>query len=317
MTAEKNKKSVRVGIFTAIGLVFFVVGVLAIGNINKTFTKSFLVSTVFDDVNGLKLGNNIWFSGVKIGTVKEISFYGTSQVKVIMDIEEKSRAYVKKDALVKLGSDGLIGNKILIIFGGTENSPQVETGDVLSSTKLNSTEEMMTTLQENNVNILAITTDFKEILSKINRGEGTVGKLLTDDRIYNDLHTSIATLQSAIQNVNKLTANINQFSDQLDDEGFLVNDVLTDTAIYPSIKNSVMQIEELTKSANAMVDNLNTIAEKLSTDTTSPAGVIVNDPQVAAQLKETITNLQAASKKLDENMEALQHNFLFRGFFKD
>ena len=87
MTAEKNKKSVRVGIFTAIGLVFFVVGVLAIGNINKTFTKSFLVSTVFDDVNGLKLGNNIWFSGVKIGTVKEISFYGTSQVKVIMDIE--------------------------------------------------------------------------------------------------------------------------------------------------------------------------------------------------------------------------------------
>lgn len=316
MTAEKNKKSVRVGIFTAIGLVFFVVGVLAIGNINKTFTKSFVVSTIFDDVNGLKLGNNIWFSGVKIGTVKEISFYGSAQVKVVMDIEEKSRAYVKKDAMVKLGSDGLIGNKILIIFGGTEDSPQVETGDVLTSLKLNSTEEMMSTLQENNVNILAITSEFKEILSKINQGEGTVGKLLADDMLYTDLHTSLASLQGAIQNVNNLTANIKKFTDQLDNSGYLVNDIMTDTAIYPSIKNAAMQLEELTTSSKVMIENLNAITEKLNTGTDSPAGVILNDPQVAAELKETITNLQAASKKLDENMEALQHNFLFRGFFK-
>lgn len=316
MIAEKNKKSVRVGIFTAIGLVFFVVGVLAIGNINKTFTKSFIISTVFDDVNGLKLGNNIWFSGVKIGTVKEISFYGSSQVKVVMDIEEKSRAYVKKDALVKLGSDGLIGNKILIIYGGTEGSPKVETGDVLTSSKPFGTEDMMATLQDNNLNILSITSDFKDILSRLNKGEGTVGKLLLDDKIYNDLQTSLSSLQNTIQNVNNLTANIKKISDQLDNEGYLVNDVLTDTAIYPSIKNSVMQIEELTTSANTIMDNLTAITDKLETDTESPAGVLLNDPQVAEQLKETITNLQAASKKLDENMEALQHNFLFRGYFK-
>lgn len=317
MSSERNKRNVSVGIFITIGLIFFVVGVLAIGNINKTFTKSFLISTVFDDVNGLKLGNNIWYSGVKIGTVKDISFSGTSQVKVVMEIEEKSRPYIKKDAQVKLGSDGFIGNKVIVIFGGTEKSAPVDDGDALVSVRLISTEDMMTTLQKNNTNVLEITTTFNEILDKMGNGEGTLGKLLTDDLVYNDLHQSLVALQSAIQNVDQLTADIRSVTDKLDDDGNVVNALLTDTVLYPSLINSVTHLEELTASAKTMVESMVAITGKLETNTESAAGVVLNDPEVASQLKETIVNLQEASKKLNENMEALQHSFLLKGYFKD
>src|ERR1700744_1635115 len=107
-----NKRAIIVGLFITIGLVFLLSGILAIGNLHNTFVKKIKVTTILDDVNGLQSGNNVWFSGVKIGVVNHMSFYGKSQVKVVLKIDEKSQQYIHKDAKVKLSTDGLIGNKI-------------------------------------------------------------------------------------------------------------------------------------------------------------------------------------------------------------
>ncbi|MEO8762602.1 MAG: MlaD family protein, partial [Bacteroidia bacterium] len=87
MKESPNKRAIIVGIFVLLGLVFFAAGILTIGNLHQTFSTKMQVTTFFDDVNGLQKGNNIWFSGVKIGTVKKVEFYGKSQVKVIMNID--------------------------------------------------------------------------------------------------------------------------------------------------------------------------------------------------------------------------------------
>src|ERR1035437_5247326 len=156
MNESPNRRAV-------IGGLFVLAGILVVGNLHKTFDKKIKVISRFDDVNGLQTGNNIWFSGVKIGTVNNLHFFGKSQVEVIMNSETKAQQYIRKDPKVKISSDGLIGNKILVIYGGTARSKEVQQGDTLEVEKTFSSDDMINTFQENNKNLLAITADFKTI----------------------------------------------------------------------------------------------------------------------------------------------------------
>src|SRR5262245_57196114 len=73
MQSNPNRRAVIVGVFVLLGLIFLFGGILAIGNLRSTFSSTFLLNTVFQDVNGLQAGNNVWFSGVKIGTVRKMN----------------------------------------------------------------------------------------------------------------------------------------------------------------------------------------------------------------------------------------------------
>ena len=105
MNSAVNKRAIIVGLFIIIGILFLIGGILTIGNLHSTFSKKLSISTIFGDVNGLQAGNNIWFSGVKVGTVKKIEFYGESQVKVVMNINTASKQYIRRDAKVKISTD--------------------------------------------------------------------------------------------------------------------------------------------------------------------------------------------------------------------
>jgi len=93
-----------------------ILGVLLVGNIRGTFTRKMEVVVIFDDVNRLQSDNNVWFSGVKIGIVSEFQLYEKSQVTVLVNINLKIQEYIRKDAKIKINTDGLIGNKILVIY---------------------------------------------------------------------------------------------------------------------------------------------------------------------------------------------------------
>lgn len=322
MKSEPNKRAIVVGLFIFVGLMFLMAGILAVGNLHSTFIKKIEVTAIFDDVNGLQPGNNVWYSGVKIGTVNSMSFHGESQVRVVVKIDEKSQQYIRKDAKVKISTDGLIGNKIVIIYGGTSAAPPVEDGDNLGIEKIVSTEEMLNTLRESNTNLLAITTDFKTISKKIVDGEGTVGKLLKDESIYNSLGVTLASLQKSSANAEKLTAAFSDYSAKLNQEGSLTNDLVTDTTIFKSIQASVRQLKQLTITAAEATDNLKIASSNVSSATSNlnskntPMGVWLNDEVSGSHMKVTLRNLEGASQKLDEDLRAVQDNFLLRRYFK-
>ncbi|MBC7862497.1 MAG: MCE family protein [Bacteroidia bacterium] len=305
MSEPVNKRAIGVGLFIVIGILLLVGGILIIGNLHSTFQKKLVVSTVFGDVNGLTSGNNIWFSGVKIGTVKRTEFFGKSQVKVLMNINIESKQYIRKDAKVKISSDGLIGNKILVIYGGTAEAPEIEEGDTLSNEKMLTTEDIMNTFQKSNLNILAVT-------NKLANGEGSIGKLLNNDSIYNNIASTTRSLQAASANAKKLIASLSHFSENLNKKGALVNDLVTDTVMFNSMKTSVLQLRSIADTASVFVNNL----KDASANPKSPVGVLLHDEKAGADLKSTIINLESSSKKLDKDLEALQHNFLLRRFFK-
>ena len=322
MNRFKNNRPVVVGIFVVLGILILVVTIFTLGGQKETFVKLTPINAVFDDVGGLQIGGNIRFSGVKVGTVKKMSFYGNSQVLVTMNIEQAIIEHIRKDAFAKIGSDGLIGNKIIIIYGGKATSPQVEKNDYLKVENALSTDDMLATLQENNKNILEITKDFKNISKKIDGGKGTLAMLLNDPTIAQKLGASVNGLQETMANLKTVSesskevlANLQAFSGKLNKKGNSIHDLASDTVVYQSIKATLAQLNNASSSLTKFTANLKTVSDKLN-QKDNAVGVLLSDSETAASLKTTLKNLETGSKKLDEDLEALQHNFLLRRFFK-
>jgi len=310
-----RKRAVIVGLFLFFGLVILTAMILTIGNLHNSFVKKFSISTIFDEVNGLQPGNNIWFSGVKIGTVSTLRFFGHSQVKVGMKIDREAQSYIRKDAKAKISTDGLIGNKIIVIYGGSDSTGAVEEGDVIVVEKTLSTDDMLKTLQENNTNLLSITSDFKVISKRITEGQGTLGKLLTDESLYDNLGMTVAVLKKAADNAENLTASLSDYGSKINQPGSLTNDLVSDTIVFNTIKATVLELKQIASTAAELTVNLKNATSDLNNGN-SPAAVILHDKPAASDLKATIKNLETSTQKLNEDLEALQHNFLLRGYFK-
>ncbi len=312
MNESPNKRAIIVGVFIFTGLVFLLAGILIVGDLRETFNRKMRLVSHFSDVGGLQRGNNVWFSGVKIGTVSSLEFSGKSQIEVSLNIAIKARQYIRKDAKVKLGTDGIIGNKILVIYGGTEQSAEVEEGDTLSVEKTFTSEDMINTLQDNNKNLLSITTDLKIISNRLAAGEGTIGKLLNDNSVYTNINNATLSLQNAAAKAQQLAGSLATFSSGLNKKGTLANELTTDTLVFNSVKASVARFRQIADTATLFISNL----KKAGNNPKSSIGVLLHDEEAGAKLKETILNLDSSSKKLDEDLEAAQHNILLRGFFR-
>lgn len=310
-----NRKKITVGIFIAIGILIFVLAIFTLGSQKKTFVKSFNLSVVFNDIQGLKKGNNVWFSGVKIGTIKKIDFYGTSQVKVLLSIEEDVHKYIHKDAGASISADGLIGNKIVVITGGSPKFPFVEDGDMLKVNSSLSTDDIMKTLQTNNKNLLDVTSNFKVLSHNLVDGKGAAGALLSDEQLAADFKAVVANLNRTTLSTTKTALELSQFGKTLNTKNGLMDKMLTDTAVFAKLERSAQSLQKTAQSASAMAANLETASGKLKTSDNA-AGLLLNDATTAQQVKTIMLNLEKSSKKLDEDLEALQSNFLLRGFFK-
>jgi phospholipid/cholesterol/gamma-HCH transport system substrate-binding protein len=310
--SSDRRQAVLVGLFVTLVAAILAGAVLTIGDLNATFTRKIGISVVFDDVGGLKAGDNVWFSGLKIGTVRRLEFHGGSEVEVDLAIDREAAAYIPADATAHIGSDGLIGNRIVVIADGTAGGPLVEDGAQLVAIASVSTDDMKEMLQQNNENLLAITADLRALTSKMASGEGTVGRLLGDEEMYPKLQSTVSSLETASASAQDLTAQLALFSQKLNKEGSLPNDLATDKELYASLTASVNDLKAVTERANVLVARLDESAKNPNT----AAGALLSDDQAAADLKETLSNLSEGSKLLNEDLEAMQHNLLLRGYFK-
>lgn len=310
-----NRKKITVGIFIAIGILIFVLGIFTLGSQKKTFVKSFTLSVVFNDIQGLKKGNNVWFSGVKIGTIKKIDFFGTSQVRVQLSIEEDVHKYIHKDAGASISADGLIGNKIVVITGGNPKFPFVEDGDILKVNSSLSTDDIMKTLQVNNKNLVDVTSNFRILSKSLIDGKGAAGALLSDEQLANNFRSMVANLNRTSLAASQSAQDLSRFGKTLNTKDGMMNKLLTDTAIFKKLERSATTLQKSVESASSLAANLDAASAKLKT-TDNAAGLILNDAKTADQVRAIMLNLEKSSKKLDEDLEAAQSNFLLRGFFK-
>jgi len=305
MKESPNRQAVTVGLFVSLGVLVLFGGIITVGSISDAFTRKIELNALFDNVGGLQIGDNVWFSGLKVGTVRRLDFDADGDVNVELTIQRRAADHISSHALAKISSDGLIGNRIVVIAQTESGGPRVQPGDTLTGMGSVSIDAMKETLQRNNTNLLSITEDLRGVTARIAAGEGTAGRLLVDEELYSQARDTLASLQAA-------SASVATFSGQLNEPGHLPHDLVNDQQLYAKLSASA---EDLAR-ASANANQLSTALQQGATDPNSAVGTLVADPKAAADLKQTLANLNEGSRLLSEDLDALQHNFLLKGYFR-
>jgi phospholipid/cholesterol/gamma-HCH transport system substrate-binding protein len=206
MSTMENKKTgntIRLGIFVTAGFILLIAAIYLIGNRQHMFSKTIKISGLFRDISGLQVGNNVRFSGINVGIIEDIIIVSDSMVRVDMVLEQKTQKFIKVDALAVIGSEGLMGNKVLNITPGTHNKKMIKNNGIINTRQLVSIDDIMVKMDSVAANAVFITSDLKGVLANLHAGKGTLGKLFMDDDMAN-------TLDNTLSNVEKGTHTLNE-----------------------------------------------------------------------------------------------------------
>ena len=314
MDEDEVKQRVKLGAFVAGGSLLFLLALVFIGNASNFFSRTFAISAVFKTVEGLKEGDKVWLSGVQIGTVKTVRIVRVGEVVVSLSLKEKQNEFIRKDASASIGSDGLIGNKIVVIQPGN-SSAIIKEDDTLAAVSPADTQQLINIAKQVGENTRSITIDLKAISNKIKNGQGVVGELLNDGLFAQELRQTLTNLKTTGENTAKASAELTAVVHEMKYGNGLMPVLLSDTSYVTDFKKTLHNIKEASINASMFSKSLRSVAEKMN-DKNNSIGVLVADTAVAHKLQRIVSNSESATYKLNQDMEALQHNFLTRGYFR-
>ena len=314
MEEDEVKERTKLGVFVVAGVVLFLVAVVFIGSASNFFSRTFVVSAVFKNVEGLKEGDKVWLSGVQIGTVKTVRIVIVGEVVVGLSLKEKQNEFIRKNATASIGSDGLIGNKIVVIQPGNSKT-MIQDADTINAVSPADTQELINIAKEVGENTRSITLDLKTISSKLNKGQGIVGELLNDGAFSKDLRLTVHNLKTTGENTSRASAELTSLVREMRKGKGLLPTLISDTSFKSVFQQTLVNVKKVSKNAELMSKSLESITAKMN-NRDNAVGVLLADTVFAHKLQKTMKNTESASYKLEENMEALKHNFLTRGYFR-
>ena len=203
METHSEKFKIRLGLFVAGGLAIFVLAIFIIGKQKNLFNPVFKLTTTFHNVSGLQVGNNIRFSGINVGTVDNIIIINDSTVRVYMLIRKEVHKFIKADCKVTIGSEGLIGDKLLTITQGGSETPLAKEGQELVSNEPVETDAIMASVAGTAANAEIISQQLAQVMYKINGGQGTLGRLIQDTAIAENLNQTIVNLKTSTKGLDE------------------------------------------------------------------------------------------------------------------
>jgi phospholipid/cholesterol/gamma-HCH transport system substrate-binding protein len=292
MKTHTHKFKVRLGLFIFGGLAIFVFAIFIIGKQKNLFNPVFKLTTTFYNVSGLQVGNNIRFSGINVGTVDNIRIVNDSTVRVEMIIRQEIKPFIKSDCEVSIGSEGLIGDRLLVISQSSSNAPMVKNGQELASNEPVEMDAIIASFQISAKNTEIITHELANFTIKLNSGEGALSRLIHDSTIAQNVSQTILNFRNSST----------RFGEIMEVTKKDVSDILESFLESASnVEVTTQQLEEVMISVN---NGYGTV------------GRLIHDTTTANNIDLTLLNLKNSSKGLDENMEALKHNIFFRRYFR-
>ena len=206
-----SSQKIKIGAFTVVGILVLFLAVFYIGNQKSLFSSTFRVYGTFKNVNGLTVGNNVRFAGINIGVVDAINIVTDSSVRVDLTLNNSVKKFIKTDSKMSIGSDGLMGDKLIVIApGGIKSNTEVGEGEQLGSVNPVDVDKIITKLTKVADNAETLTSNLSEIVGKINSGKGSLGRLLNNEKMANDLEGTVNQAKTTMKNVHATTATLNE-----------------------------------------------------------------------------------------------------------
>jgi phospholipid/cholesterol/gamma-HCH transport system substrate-binding protein len=201
------KKSIglkwKLGFFLVTGGILLVLGLFFIGKQKNLFVSVFPLKALFNNVSGLKIGSNVRFGGIAVGTVDGIQLITDTTVMVDMNIKSDVRKFIKQDANASIGSEGLMGDRVIMISPGKGNYEPVKGNEVLITRSPVETEQILSGLKTSADNAAIITEQLAEVAYKLNHGHGIISRLLGDSSMGNNLNATMVNLKKGSASLNE------------------------------------------------------------------------------------------------------------------
>jgi phospholipid/cholesterol/gamma-HCH transport system substrate-binding protein len=286
---KNTTNKIRLGLFISLGILLLIVGIYFIGEKQQLFRSTFRLSGIFKNVSGLQVGNNVRLSGVNVGTIDNIRIISDTSVIVEIMIDEKARQFIKKDAVASIGSEGLMGNKALIINPGTGGKKRIESGDVIATSMPIDIDDILLSLKTTMENTSRITGDLASMTANIESGKGTIGKLIMDKEWRETFEATFTNLRKGSNEFRILMEKTNDIDDVL-------------LSVKETIKNTSDITSNLAKITSSIESGQGTI------------GRLLMDPSTAQNIDSTFIHLKDGANGLKMLMEKAKTSWLLWGF---
>ncbi len=314
MKNEKVTSTVKLGVLVIAGSLFLIFSLYMIGRNQNIFGSSIPIFAQIDHVNGLVTGNNVRFQGMEVGTIKSIEMKNDSTILMTMLIRKSMQGFIKKNALITINTDGLMGNKIVQIHPQPGESGTVEEGDVLYPLNQVGTEEMLKKLSSTSEYLETTLINLASITERLDRSKA-IWQILEDPELAIDLKAAFREFHSAGQNASAMAKSGKELMVSLESGDGLVKNLFTDSLMNQNLALSLEHLNKTSANAAETMARLHGLLENIEKGQ-GVAGLILSDTSLRKQLIRTMENVEQSTHGLNQNMEAMKSNFLFRGYFK-
>ena len=298
----KHLEGAKLGIFIFLGTVLLVLAIFLIGSKDALFSDNIYIKSYFDNVEGLRTGASVRLNGLNVGSVSDVRLLERNQyrVEVSMRINRDVRQFIRLDSEASIETEGIIGSKIVTITPGSQENAAIDDGGVIMSQSAVNMNQIIAETQDIMVYMKDLTKEFSEVLKKVNKGEGTIGKLINDDELYME---TVNIVQSADTAMNTMVDRLDRMS------GFIIG-------IGTSVEEIVANVD------SAAIDLRNLISSIEGGE--GALGALIADESVYDSIKTVVNNLtkttyaaKLGTEAFAENMEALKRNWLFKKYFEE
>jgi phospholipid/cholesterol/gamma-HCH transport system substrate-binding protein len=291
----------KVGALILVALVILGIAILKLGAAGNLFGERYRLVAYVANASGLRVGGPVTVAGQLAGSIKEINFLPvdndtTRNLELIVEVNQTLREQVRKDSRARINTMGLLGDKVFDITVGTPKARALHEGDTLIIAPSIDYGAVVQQASGAINQVIKLTEDLTKVTAGINRGEGTLGQLVTNRQLYDQLNTTLArssALMARLENpkgtigrllddpslyysLNRTIAATDTLISQINSGGGSVGKLLRDDTLYVHLVSAVSRADSL---MNVMASGKGTM-QKLFTD-----------QQLYDQLVKTVTQL--------------------------
>ncbi|MEP7196275.1 MAG: MlaD family protein [Saprospiraceae bacterium] len=307
-------RNIRLGLFVLIGTVFIIIAFYLLGNKQNLFGSTFKISANFKDVSGLQVGNNVRLGGINIGTVNSVEITSEANIKVEMIIEKKSRQFIRKNYKVSIGTDGLMGNKLINIRATTEPAEMVEEGDTLQTMLTMGTDEMLSSLNKTNEDVSVIAKNLRTMVERLN-SPNALWSILMDTVLADNVKQAIVNIKLTSQRTAIITGDLSRIVSEVKSGKGSIGALLMDTSIAVKVHQTIVNINTVSDTLAYISGDLRNISRRIKNGE-GAIGALLLDTTFVPNLNKSMENVKNTTNGFNEIIEALKHNFLLRSYFK-
>lgn len=309
---------IKLGAFVLAGMFFLVLLLYMIGKNRNMFGSHLTLRAVFTDADGLKPGNNVRYAGIEIGTVSYVRFLSDTAVEVGMTISDQAAGVIHRNAMASVGTDGLVGNRVVNLKPGPDRAPLVGDGDLLVTGSKPDLEKALRTLAATNEDVAQIAAQLKQTVVRINQSTA-LWQLLNDASIPSRLHGSLRNIMQATARADSISATLQYAVGDLKNGRGLLGALLYDTSAAAQLQQALSQFRQVGRSTDSLVMMLSGSIGQVNSEIQNGKGVLhslLKDTALAGSVSRSLQHIENGTDGFNKNMEALKHNFLFRGYFR-